>query len=274
MAVTPIRRRPSAALARGLALGLALGAASAGASAPSASEADYRFHRAREAYDAGRWTLAATRYRALAADGFDAPALWFNLGNALARAGDRAGAVQSYARALRDAPRDPDIQANLNFVLEEAGAPPPDSGRPPGRWLRGWPERVWRNTIRAGYGLAALGVGLVFWSRRGRRFWRGVAWAGAAIAALGLAGVAAWTFWEREPQAVVVESGIVARYAPASGATPAFDLPYAALVRIERAENGWRLVRLGGREGWVPDRSLAKIDHTAALDAAGEGARE
>ena len=68
-------------------------------------------------YAAGRYPEAIALFRAQGARGA------YNLGNALARSGDLAGAVDAYDAALRYNPRDADAQANRSLIaraLEEA----------------------------------------------------------------------------------------------------------------------------------------------------------
>src|ERR1700722_7221745 len=61
--------------------------------------------------------------RASAQAGYSAATL-YNLANAYARAGKPGFAVLNYERAKLLDPNDPDIEANLNHVLQGAGLPP------------------------------------------------------------------------------------------------------------------------------------------------------
>ena len=95
-------------------------AAAEGAFAPAAE-----FEKAKQAYDAGKMDESIRLYEEIAGRGYRSPELSFNLGNAYFRQGKTALAVLQYRSAWRQAPRDPDIAANLQFALQTAGAPPP-----------------------------------------------------------------------------------------------------------------------------------------------------
>ena len=60
-----------------------------------------RAQSAEDLYDAGAFRVAADSFSARAAAGPDVPAHWYNLGNALYRLGDDAGARAAWVRAAR-----------------------------------------------------------------------------------------------------------------------------------------------------------------------------
>lgn len=79
-----------------------------------------------DAYDRGDFVVAAQGFRSQLNPQRPKPALLYNLGNALCKSGDLAGALVCYEKARLLAPRDHDILENLNFVRrqliqEEAG---------------------------------------------------------------------------------------------------------------------------------------------------------
>ncbi len=72
-------------------------------------------------YANAQYVDAARLYQQLVDQGLDNAALYYNLANAYAQAGDTGRAILNYSRAERLAPRDADIRANLAAVLKQAG---------------------------------------------------------------------------------------------------------------------------------------------------------
>ena len=81
-----------------------------------AKDAHPQFEQANRFYEEGKYPEAAALYETLVANRQASPALYFNLGNALFKSGQSGRALVWYRRAETLAPRDPDIQANLQFV--------------------------------------------------------------------------------------------------------------------------------------------------------------
>lgn len=72
--------------------------------------------------ESGHAAEAIEIYEQLIAAGAHDSALYYNLGNAYFRTGDLAAAVVNYRRAADLAPRDDDIQANLELALRQSPA--------------------------------------------------------------------------------------------------------------------------------------------------------
>jgi tetratricopeptide (TPR) repeat protein len=89
----------------------------AGAATPPTQE---RLQRAATAYSRGDYAAAITGYEALTEQGLSA-ALFYNLANSYAQAGQSGRAILNYERALRLAPSDADIRGNLELVRKEKG---------------------------------------------------------------------------------------------------------------------------------------------------------
>jgi hypothetical protein len=124
---------PSPAGIRGLVLALVavvLCLATAAGSAAGA-EPDELFERANSLYAREDYDGALQLYREIMEDGWEAPELYYNAANCRLRMGEMGTALLMYRRALRLAPGDDDIEANLAFVrsLAEGGAPKPEGSR-------------------------------------------------------------------------------------------------------------------------------------------------
>src|SRR5438552_9134717 len=98
-----------------------------------AEDVSTAFDQANRLYEEGKFTEAAAAYEKMLQQGQASPALYFNLGNALFKAGQVGRAVLNYRLAERLAPRDTDIRANLKFAR---GSVAPGATPTPGWWQR------------------------------------------------------------------------------------------------------------------------------------------
>jgi len=81
------------------------------------------FDAANKLYAQGKFTESATAYEKLLKSGRRSPAVYFNLGNALFKAGQIGRAIAAYAEVERLTPRDPDVRANLQFARNQVQGP-------------------------------------------------------------------------------------------------------------------------------------------------------
>ena len=88
--------------------------------------------RGNEAYERGDYAEAVELYRGTLDTGLRSADLHYNLGNAYLKAGRLGWAVLNYERALRLNPRDPDVQANLEYARSRMVDVLPDRETP---WL-------------------------------------------------------------------------------------------------------------------------------------------
>ncbi|NOZ75524.1 MAG: tetratricopeptide repeat protein, partial [FCB group bacterium] len=75
-----------------------------------------QFAMANRAMQEERYAEAAQGYEALLSQGLEHPDLYYNLGNAYYRLGFVGKAVWAYEKGRQFAPRDPDINYNLELV--------------------------------------------------------------------------------------------------------------------------------------------------------------
>ena len=211
---------------------------------------DDAFQRGNRLYAAGKYAEAAAAYEA-GVEGRTVQAnLFYNLGDAYYRAGNRGRAILNYQRALLLEPSHAEAAANLAFA---GGA------RPVGFGASGSDALCWM-TAGAGW-LVALGVlGLAF-----RRRSRVVA---IALIGIGLAGIAAGagTLWWTAPglrdwsRALVVADGVAAHYSPADNARVMTTLPAGAEVRVLSAQGAWIYAALAdGTRGWVASDKVERL---------------
>ena len=93
------------------------------------SQTNHLFQLANSAYQEGNYELAIENYKAALDLGYANSALYYNLGNACFKNNELGQAILFYERAKQLAPRDPDIQFNLDignlFVVDKITQIPP-----------------------------------------------------------------------------------------------------------------------------------------------------
>lgn len=248
-------------------LSLALVLPPCAAVARGVTEARAAFFAANELYRQGRFDEAAEKYRFALATGLESAAVHFNLGNAYFRLGDLGRALASYERARRLAPRDPDVEANLEFARSRL-RPPPDILLYP-LWRRllfplaavATADELVASTSIAYFSLMALLICRLL----ARRLSRGLARASMALAlCLGFIGAnAAERIWEEEFNqrvVVVADAPAAVRFEPSEGGTVHFEATRGTVLLLERREPGWLQVERGdGMRGWMKEEQAELI---------------
>jgi tetratricopeptide (TPR) repeat protein len=213
-----------------------------------------------------KFQAAAAAFAALRQAGVRNAALEFNLGNTYYRLGDHGRAVAAYRRAQRLDPRDPRIQANLNFARERVTPYIAPTGQ--GRLLEQLLPWHYTTSAAARYGVliaaAIVGWGLLALRLRWRT--RPLLWGGLAGVALSLA-VAASLLAElrldaTQPAAVLIGDPQMLRRGRGEGYEPVFAQPLGpgVEVRVIQERGGWAEVRLADdRTGWLPLSALERV---------------
>lgn len=224
------------------------------------------FEEAEDLFVNGKFEDAAQKYERLLAEGWVAPELFYNLGNAYFKAGQYGSAVLNYRRAWYLCPRDPDVLANLRFAFQTIGAPFPElSGA----------QRVLTYVSRSEWIIAGVAFWWLTWlftvlAWISARF-RALAIRGAALCALAFlicaAGYAAWQQFRTYPEYVVTEGRQDVRFAPLDNAVLHFVLPEGAIVRERERSGDWVKITVSQKEGWMRRQYLlptlsAEVDAT------------
>ena len=236
----------------------------------SASEVATAFDQANKLYEQGKYAEAAVAYDRLIQAGHTSPTIYFNLGNACFKAGHPGRAIAAYRQAESLAPRDPDVQANLNFVRKTI-----NETAPPGTWRQHWLGRLTLNewTLLAS---ASLWVWLIFLAARELRVeWRkrfrisavtvGLV-AGALAICLGLA----WFDRSSTRSAIIIVPEVVVRYGPLEESQSAFQLRDGTEVSVLDEKDDWLQVRDSARrEGWLRRSQVVLLTASYSPTAAG-----
>jgi tetratricopeptide (TPR) repeat protein len=219
-------------------------------SAFAAHPADAPFNAANALYDKGDFKGAQAIYEGLVESGTWSANLFYNLGNAAFRQGDKAAAFLAYERSLALEPGQPEAQANLRFLRDQTGAKlPPIS----------WQQRAlgWPSANAAAWIAAATFFGLALSLLP--KTWNGRIFASPAIfCALALAWSAAVLAWDqsRGETWIVTSDHATARTTPADSSPAAAILPMGSQVRLLQERGAWLHIQL-------PDASKAWISADA-----------
>lgn len=223
-----------------------------------------RHNQANELYRQGQYQQAREQYLEVVAAGVRDPQVYYNLGNACFKAGRLGEAVLWYERALRLAPRDPDIRANLRFADELLPDKVGEAGGA-GQRLEDLYLFPTLDELSAVFSLCFLAT----WGLGGWRLWRrtwGAWWrlavfaAGCSLAAVSGAWLGARLYGQAQARAVVLEAEVTARSAPDPQQTPVFVVHEGTRMELARSEGEWALVRLpSGLGGWVPAEAVEQI---------------
>ena len=219
------------------------------------SEAD-GFARGNALYTQGKFIEAVGQYESQVQGGDYRANLFYNLGDAYFRAGDRGRAILNYQRALLLDPSHAEAAANLAFLRGKTLPPPNRSGF--ADWLD---VDRWTWLAAASGWLAVLGFGLAVFLRRFR--WSGLALGltGAVVCGLSMWALVALDGGTKNPaRAVVLVDGTRALYSPADNSKAVLTLPAGGEVRVLSEQGAWDYVQLGdGARGWVSAARLEKV---------------
>ncbi len=216
------------------------------------------FETANQAYSQGDFKAAREGYVALIKSGQRNANLFYNLGNADYRLGDKGAAILAYERALALDPSHPEARANLQLLRSETGAKVAE----PLWWQRAlvWPQAVTRQNATwiaaAGFWVICFSVIPVFGKRRG------IAWIPAVLGLVALAWAGGAVAWEASRGAawIVTAKEGRARTAPADTSKSVGVLPTGSVVRLILERGDWLYVLLpDDSRGWFARGELEPV---------------
>ena len=224
-----------------------------------AADHDATYLKAQEAYDDARYAEAALLYEAMLTNGVANAEVYYNLGNANFKDNDIPQAVRYYRQAWYKAPRDPDIQANLHFALNAAGAidPAPTFVE---RTFYTLSNSEWIIAAVAGYLILMILLVLCLLVPPARRFLLKTALAPLALMALSTGGWWQWQQLKTNPEWVVIKTEATALYGPVEGSTAHYKLPLGALARQRGTDpKGWVELEYDGKRGWLKTEYISRV---------------
>ncbi len=235
---------------------------------PASLAGDPREHfaTANRLYEGGRFAEAAATYGAMAAAGYVSPSLYFNLGNALLKAGQLGEAIVYYERARALAPRAEDIRVNLTYARRLTVDVLPEAG---GSAFLGGLVRL-KDSISAAEALLAAAI--AWWVtaaalalarvRPGLRRLAQVFLVVGLLGLLGAGGLAGIKVHEAEAgrRAFIVIPEVAVRSGPGDTFTARFTLHEGTGIEVLREAGDWTEIQLTETmNGWVPRESLIAL---------------
>ncbi|MGE5581408.1 MAG: tetratricopeptide repeat protein [Bacillota bacterium] len=225
---------------------------------------------ANQEYEKGNFRKAVADYRQLVERGYESGSLYFNLGNAYLKLGQKGWAVLYYEKAKRLIPWDRDLKTNLSLALSGV-----DEGET--NWKTEWLQNL---TGLAPLNQLTLASSFLFFLftffailavlKPAKILDRGTGGLKKAyrialpftgclfLLVLLLTGLAYYPYCRK--QAVVITTGATAFLEPGAKATASYSLSEGSRVEIMATKGGWLLVkRLDGKRGWARAKWLKEI---------------
>lgn len=236
------------------------------AAACRAAAVNELFDQANADYQNQKFDSAIEEYRHLLQQGIRHGALYYNLGNAYWKKGERGNAILYYERGLRLLPRDEDIKANLSYAKGEIAI----EGKIHAE-SKGFLEKIAEVftgkialrelvTVTVAFYWILIGFLLLWVALAPQRTlfkpWL-VTLLTFSILLAGLTGLKEYDL--AQAAAVILEKEVVLRAGPGDDFQAQATLPEGLVVRIVRQSKGWIEVRLGDLQGWVLQNSAERI---------------
>jgi tetratricopeptide (TPR) repeat protein len=224
--------------------------------------------KANKAYGEGLYAEAADLYKKVAASGYEAPELYYNLGNSCFKLNDYPGAILWYERAKRLDPGNEDISFNLNVAnskIADKIEPVPEMFYR--RWYFGLVNRfsadawAWLSVICF---LAAF-AGATLYLLAARLFLRKTGfWSGALFLVLFLFtllfAVSASDQARNVGEAIIFTPSVTVKSSPDEKSVDLFVLHEGTKVRIMDQIGTWYEIRIAnGSVGWLPSTAMERI---------------
>jgi tetratricopeptide (TPR) repeat protein len=209
----------------------------------------------------GEFAAAIRAFESALATKGPSAGLYYSLGVAQQKDGQRAQAAVNFRRAIMLDPRMVDARMALSEIERSQGVPPV-----PPTWRDVVAERVpLKALVISGCVLAWLGAFLFLYVVfvKPARAWRLAGACGLIVAgiALYLTGyLADPRVFERDMAVVSEKGGVTLLAAPADQSATVLRLPGAAPLRVLGRSGEWSFGRAaGGEQGWVPSKSLEAV---------------
>ncbi len=236
----------------------------------TAADAERIFRNANDACLHEQLDACIAGYHRLLGAGYAGADLYFNLGTALLRQNRIGPAILYLERALRAAPDDPEVAANLAQAQKLRLDKLVDAPEQAAAGSAPLASRIAQSTQRELWAWFFLGLWLAGWSlvllRRltSASSRSAMALAGTVLLVLSLpagAILASHVYAARhEQEAIVLSDVLPVREGPSPQFKVEFEIHEGLRVQLIEREAGFQRIRLlNGLQGWVPAQGLAKI---------------
>lgn len=219
-------------------------------------------------YQENNYEAAVEIYQKILSQGFESPALYYNLGNSYFKAGKLGFAILNYERGLKLAPGDEDLSYNLKI----ANARTVDKiTELPKLFIVQWWEILvtalsvtgWSIVVVIIYLILLSSIGLYLLAKKFSVQKYSFFGASSSLAVLILAVVILFSRYNHEASTnygVLIDSAYSAKIAPDIKGSDAFIIHEGIKFIVEDKVNDWYKIRLvDGKVGWIQKNSFGQI---------------
>lgn len=234
----------------------------AGQDGPERLDANTIFYEANRCYKNGNYKKAIDLYEKLLKEGLESGPLYYNLGNAYFKTGQKGKAILNYLRAERIMPRDPDLRSNLSYarsLIKGRQIASEDS------WLLSRLEKLCgyltldEVTVLISIFYLATFIMLILsvLNRKWRQSLRYFIISSLCLFIIFLVVFIVQIHTELQILSVVIVDKTAARFEPSKDATIYYHLYEGQVVRIIKESGPWyQIKRPDGKSGWVPKADI------------------
>jgi tetratricopeptide (TPR) repeat protein len=226
------------------------------------------YKKANEQYKKAQYQNAVSLYRQIVGGGYEAEAVYFNLGNAYFKLGDIPSALLYYEKAHKLAPGDEDVNFNIYFANSKTA----DKVEPqPEFFVTQW----WHGIILffsigtlsaltvlffiAGSGLLVLYLFTTVISLKKLSFYIGMFLLFLGLLFIFISNRQA-NYFDDHRQAIIFSSSVNVKTGPVEQSATLFVIHDGTKVDILDNNNGWMKIRLSnGNEGWIRQSDIKEI---------------
>ena len=239
------------------------------AEAASTGSSNTLFYRANSLYEGGKYQEAVDAYEQILQNGQASGNLYYNLGNAYYRLGEKGLALVNYRRAKALIPRDPDLRSNLAYLENDLKISKEGEGFTASlttvlndlastREFIFWAEIFLTLTV----------VLLIIWIvlPHYKKLVQIPLLTTALCLVLLLSASGASLLGHNKNQAIVIKSETQARFEPSETGGVYYTLREGASVMLDTTREGWALIkRSDGKKGWVPKEDIRTLQIQRAV---------
>jgi tetratricopeptide (TPR) repeat protein len=223
---------------------------------------DELFFQANQAYKSGNYLEAGKLYSEFAGHDPVSGHIYYNLGNTRFRQDDLGGAILNYERARILIPRDADLLFNLGYAKDRTRDAVAPAARPFSTiffWLDSF-------SLSEVFILFAM-VNALFFTALVLRLTLGHEWTFSLLITMlvvwSITGPSLGVKWYQtvaDSRAVVLAPEVSVLAGPDPTDTEFFKLHAGTVIRTERSEGGWTLIRIADdKRGWVKKDSIGFV---------------
>ena len=220
------------------------------------------FYKANQLYKDGEFNDALNTYSEIEKSGNISGDLYYNMGNTYYRLNMIGNAILYYERAKKLIPRDSDLEYNLHFVekltKDAVGAPSSVISD-----MLFWTESL---TVNELFVIFAI-FNLLFWGILILRLYIKKEWSFylpiILLVLLLISGISwSWKFYSNinDNRAVILSDEVNVLSGPDEREKLLFQLHAGTIVLYEHTEDGWTLIRLEDKRGWIKNNDIEEIN--------------